>query len=352
MISTHPPIKGLSPYTLGLVKELSKNVEIDFYGFKSIYPEFLYPGGTKTNEPEPTIKNVNIKNYLTWYNPFSWIRTGLSINTDIVHAQWWSWFLAPVYLTTLTIAKLRGKKIIMTIHNVKPHEKSFIKNFLNNSVIGLANEYIVHSEDNKRKFNSKKNVSVIPLGLDIKKEIKKETAIQKLNLPQNKSFLLFFGNIRDYKGLDILISALEEMKRQDVILLIAGQIWDKKLLDQIKNKTNIIYSNGFVKPEEVIYYFSASDLVVYPYKYFDASSAAAAEALSYEKAIVVTNVGGLPELVKDKNVIAKSNDVTDLKDKIVYALKNKMKLEKDSKAITKKFAWNVIAKMTRGVYRR
>ncbi len=68
MLSTLPPIKGLSPYTLSLVKELSKKCEIDFYGFKSIYPEFLYKGGTRTDEKEPVIKEVNMNNYLVWYN--------------------------------------------------------------------------------------------------------------------------------------------------------------------------------------------------------------------------------------------------------------------------------------------
>ena len=110
MLSTLPPIKGLSPYTLGLVKELSKMCEITFYGFKSIYPEFLYPGGTKTNEEEPKIKNINLHNNLTWYNPFSWIKTGFQIKTAVVHVQWWSWFIAPVYYTVLKIAKLREKK--------------------------------------------------------------------------------------------------------------------------------------------------------------------------------------------------------------------------------------------------
>jgi len=356
MISTLPPIKGMSPYTLGLVKELSKECEIDFYGFKSIYPEFLYPGGTKTNEPTPEINNVNILNKLTWYNPFSWISVGFKINTDILHVQWWSWFLAPVYLTTLSIAKMRGKRIIMTIHNVKPHEKSFLKNFLNNSVINLADEYIVHNEDNKEKFvqyAKGKKIYVTAIGLDIKKTINQKEARKKLNIPLNSKVLLFFGNIRDYKGIDVLLESFKELssKNKDLILVVAGQCWEKSIKEKLK-QNNIIYSGGFISSEDVTNYFSACDLAVYPYKYFDASSAAGADAISYGKPLVITNVGGLPELVKDKNIIAKPSDADSLTKAIIYSLnnKNKKNLEQDSKRIAKQFSWKDIAQKTREVY--
>jgi hypothetical protein len=90
MISSLPPVKGVSPYTKELMKELSKKCKIEFFGFKSIYPEFLYPGGTNTEEEAPKFQNTTISNRLTWYNPFSWISVGYSIKTSVVHAQWWS----------------------------------------------------------------------------------------------------------------------------------------------------------------------------------------------------------------------------------------------------------------------
>jgi glycosyltransferase involved in cell wall biosynthesis len=240
----------------------------------------------------------------------------------------------------------------MTLHNVKPHEKSFFKIWLNNSIIKLADEYIVHNEDNKKvfqeNFKTKKRVNVIPLGLDIKSTISKKIARKKLNLPINKKILLFFGNIRDYKGLDVLIRSLEKIN--NIVLLIAGQCWDKKLLERIKTDKNIVYSGGFIQNKQIPLYFSASNLVVYPYKYFDASSAAGAEALAYGRPLVVTSVGGLPELVKDKRVIAKPNDSKDLRDKIIYALNNLNRLAKDSSEKAKQFSWNNIAQKTMEVY--
>jgi len=361
MLSTLPPTKGLSPYTLNLVKDLSKKCEINFYGFKSIYPEFLYPGGTKTDEKEPKIKNVNIDNSLTWYNPFSWIKTGFKINTKILHVQWWSWFLAPVYLTILPIAKLRGKKIIITIHNVKPHEKSFIKNFLNKSVINLADEYIVHSEDNKRLFlqetKTNKKINVIPHGIiEIKKSKESSSRLRKkYGFSDKDKILLFFGNIRDYKGLDILLKSLNKIKLQNIKIIIAGKPWES--FDEYNNLITKYNLNNKVKlflefnsNKRVAELFKLSDLIVFPYKEFEASSGAGAVALNFEKPIVVTKVGGLPEIVKDKNVIAKPNDIEDLTEKINYALKNLKKLGKESKEKAKELSWDTITLKTKGVY--
>lgn len=363
MISTLPPTKGLSPYTLSLVQELSKKCEVEFYGFKSLYPNFLYTGGTKTNEKEPKIKNIKINNNLTWYNPFSWIKTGFQIKTDIAHAQWWSWFLAPIYITVLKVAKLRGKRIIITIHNVKPHEKSWLKNWLNNSVINLADEYIVHSEGNKRLFlketETNKKVNIIPHGII---EMKKSTlSVEKLRKEygflEKDKIILFFGNIRDYKGLDILIESLSKIKNEHVKLIIAGNPWKSfdsynEQIISLNLSSRIKLFLGFNSEERVAELFKISDLVVFPYKEFEASSGAGSVALNFEKAIVVTNVGGLPEIVKDKKEIAKPNDSEDLTKKIIYALNNLNKLEKDSKDMKNKFSWKKIAEKTIEVYGR
>jgi len=363
MISTLPPIKGLSPYTLGLVKELSKECEIDFYGFKSIYPEFLYPGGTKTDEPTPEINNVNIYNKLTWYNPFSWISVGFKINTDILHVQWWSWFLAPVYLTTLSIAKARGKRIIMTIHNVQPHEKAFYKRFLNSSVINLADEYIVHNEENKILFqqikNTNKKIHVLSHGIiEIEKSnISIENLKKQYGFSKNDKILLFFGNIRDYKGLDVMFESLSELKDKNIKLIVAGKPWKdfkeyNERIEKLDLKERIKLFLEFNSEKTVSELFKISNVIVYPYKEFEASSGAGTIALNFEKAIVVTSVGGLPELVKDKNVIAKPSDADSLTKAIIYTLnnKNKKNLEQDSKRIAKQFSWKDIAQKTMEVY--
>lgn len=363
IISTLPPIKGLSPYTLGLVTALSKKIQLDFLGFKSIYPNFLYPGGAidKTAKAPKFNANVRVKNSLVWWNPVTWIEAGLSIKTQVVHAQWWSWFLAPVFMTVLGIAKLRGKKIILTIHNVQPHEKSFLKKFLNRSVIWLGDEYVVHNQSNKKLFlkltQTKKPVQVIPIGIT---ELKKSTLTKsqlrkKYHFKSTAKILLFFGNIRDYKGLDILIQSVGLLKDEKIQLIIAGKPWAsfekyQNLIDQNKLKDRTSLFLEYISERKIAELFKLSDLVVYPYKEFEASSAAATLALNFGKPMVVTNVGGLPEVVLNKKVIAKPNSSKDLARKIQYAFLNIMRPNKKANTNSHYFSWRDISKLTSIVY--
>ena len=135
IISSLPPIKGISPYTVNFLDALAKKVNLSFLGFNKIYPSFLYPGEIYNKKAEEyKNKNIIIKNVLNWYNPIQWIIEAFKIKTKIIHAQWWSFPLMPIYFTILGINKLRRKKIILTIHNVKPHEESLIINFFNRTI--------------------------------------------------------------------------------------------------------------------------------------------------------------------------------------------------------------------------
>ena len=361
MLSTLPPIKGLSHYTLPLVEDLSKNCKIDFYGFKSLYPGFLYPGGTKTNEKEPKLENLKIINSLTWYNPFSWIKVGFSIKTKIVHAQWWSWILAPVYFGVLGIARLRGKKVIMTIHNVQPHERSIIKDILNKSVLKLANEYIVHSESNKKLLSKKTNkrINVISHGLIKIKESKREhkELREKYSFTNEDKILLFFGNIRDYKGLDILLKSISEIDKKNLKLIIAGKPWKsfekyESLISKLRLDKKIKLFLDFNPNKKVAELFKISDLVILPYKNFEASSGAGTVALNFKKPLIVTNVGGLPELVLDKKTIAQPNSPKSLKEKIIYGLSNLNKLKQDSEIKMEEFSQKNVSKKLMEVYNK
>jgi glycosyltransferase involved in cell wall biosynthesis len=359
MIGTLPPIKGISPYTQELCQELSKHVAIDFIGFSRIYPEFLYPGGTKDKSVGmPNIKNLKNRSFLTWYNPFTWIWAGFTAEGDIVHAQWWSWILAPVYLTILSIVRLRGKKIIITVHNVLPHEKSFVKNFLNRSVLKLANEYIVHSVDNKRLFQEKlkteKPIHVIRhSALPIKKCSKSKTQLRKkYQIGHGKKVLLFFGNIRDYKGLDVLLNALAFIPDKDVTLIVAGSVWGKfdkyrQIIKDNKLDSRVKLYLTFIPLKTLTEFFKLCDVIVFPYREFEASSGAGAIALSSRKPFVVTNVGGLQELVAHKWQIAKAGDAEDLA-KVIEKVLSSSSL--NNKSVVQRFSVKSIALNTKDVY--
>ena len=266
IIGTLPPLKGLSSYCLELINSLSKYLQIEFIGFKKLYPDFLYPGGTRTNNSNYTFaekSNVFIRNILTYYNPFSWIWAGLTIHGKIVHAQWWSPVLAPIYYAILILSKIRRKKIIITIHNIFPHEKNYVNILLNRLIFTLGDRLIVHNKNNKKaildRYNIPENsISIIPHGILTPVAIKgipAKEAREYLKIPINKRVILNFGNIRDYKGLDILLHSFAIVKKdmEDVILIIAGACWGSfKKYDEIilenKIEKSIIKKIYFIPP--------------------------------------------------------------------------------------------------------
>ena len=365
ILSTLPPIIGLSPYTKGLVEELCKNTKINFLGFKHIYPKFLYPGklldesSTSLEEHE----NLKIRNVLNWFNPIGWIIEAFRIKTDIIHAQWWSYPLAPLYLTILGINKLRGKKIILTIHNVIPHEKSFIKILFNKSIFFLGDEYIVHTQKCKedlKKFVKNKNIHILPHGLLVNplKGLTKEEARDILKLDHHDKILLCFGHIRDYKGLDVAIKAISLIKDEKVKLLIAGKCWEKwdkyeAIIKQNNVEGRIIRKTDFIPTEEIEAIFKASDLVLLPYKYFDAQSGVGALVLPFEIPLIVSNTGGLTNYVNDGNCIINVGNFTELANKITKILDNRdlySKIQQDVREQVKKISWDHIAEQTIQIY--
>ena len=367
-ISTLPPQPGVSPYTLELIKSLRKKIKIEFIGFKKVYPKLFFPI-KELCDAKPRnykIENLKIRNILTYYNLFSAVYAGVTCKGEVVHAQWWSWFLAPIYLIVLGIAKLRGKKIIITVHNIKPHEKSLIKNLLNISVLSLADEYVVHSKYNRDLFleetKTKKIVNVIPHGvINIEKsKLSREILKKKYGFSNKNKIILFFGNIRDYKGLDILLESLKYIKDKNFKLIVAGKPWNDferyfSLIEKYNLTNKIKLFLEFNSDKKVAELFKMSDLTVFPYKEFEASSGAGTLALNFERSIIVTNVGGLPELVKDKNCIVKPNNPKDLAKAIIRILKDKelqKKLEQDSAQLAKKFNWDKIAEETISLYRK
>jgi len=366
MISTLPPITGLSPYTKGLVAELSKIMKVNFLGFNHIYPPFLYPGKMydETAEPLKEHKNLTIRNVLNWYNPFQWIIEALKIKTPIIHAQWWSYPLAPIYIVILGINKMRGKRIILTIHNVIPHEKNFLKVFLNKSVFFLGDEYIVHTQTNKEKLQQivrkEKNIHVIPHGILTTplKGITKKQARLLLKIPEDDKILLCFGHIRDYKGLDIAIKSLAQISDPKVKLLIAGQCWEnwgkyQNLIEKFNLTSKIILMSRFIPSEEIESIFMASDLILLPYKHFDAQSGVGALVLSYEIPLIVSNTGGLSEYVGDKHCIFTPLAYKELAAKCTDILRNKTLHDKvidDLKKIKCTLSWQAIVKKLKNFY--
>ena len=284
MIGALPPLKGNAYYCLSLSQEMSRRIATEFISFKRLYPGFLYPGGVEDNDPEFHINEtatLTIRRMITYYNPFTWIRAGWVARADVVHLQWWSMPLAPIYIVLLLVLKARKKKIVFTVHNVVPHEKSILDYRLTKAVLSFGDAFIVHSKNNQTgliKFlqlpEEKVHVVHMPVhDMYGRREIGESTVRQKLGLPQEGKIILSFGNIRPYKGIDCLIEAMPQVINSvpNAHLLIAGQNWDNweepygQLIRQTGIRDYVTTLLQYIPMSEVAEIFQAVDLVVLPY---------------------------------------------------------------------------------------
>jgi len=371
MIGTLPPIKGMSDYCIELSQAVSKHVEIDFISFKKLYPEFLYPGGTKDTDKNFKLNentNIKIRSFITYYNPFTWAWAGLSAKGKIVHFQWWTTFLSPIFFVILLFLKFRRKKIIFTVHNVLGHETNFIDMLVTKIIFLFPDFFILHSTNNIDKMEeifhiSRDKMVRIPHGIYEfykNKEVTKEESRKKLNIKQDIPVVLSFGNIREYKGVDILIQAFAIVRNElpDALLIIAGKSWidwkpNQKLIEKHNLQKNIRTFLEYVPMSDVKHYFEASDLVALPYKHFESQSGPGNIALAFHKPLVVTNVGALPDLVKNKECVLEVNDIKGMAKQMIEILKDQnlaKELSQDSKVLCKDFSWDGIAKKTIKLY--
>jgi len=378
LIGTLPPIKALSPYCYHLADALSKKVETEFINFKDSLPKSLYFGGMKEKQNKKiNLKKVKIKSIITWWNPFSWINVGLLIKGDILHIQHWALYSGIIYCFILPISKIRNKKCVITVHNITPHVEDFTSilfdRIINKFIFLYADAFIVHNKRNLKKFLQLYKVdeklvfitnhgSIMPYQKI--KNISKIDARKHLNIPIDKKVILFFGYIWKYKGLDILLDSLKIVKDKikNVVLIIAGQPlkdWAEyeKIIFVNDLNENIHKKLDYIPDSEIEYYFSCADLVVLPYKkhHFDTHGGVGALVLPFKKPIIVTNVGGLSEYVKDNIAISKPENVKELSKKIITVLNNKSllnKLSKDSEELAKELSWDKIADKTIEIYNK
>jgi glycosyltransferase involved in cell wall biosynthesis len=327
MIGSLPPTKGVSAYTAQLLGALAlrSDMDVEFIGFRSIYPRWAYPGGDPQEssvERPARVPNVRYRGGLSWYNPLSWAWAGLRLRGDVVHAQWWSYALAPVYAVALAPARLRGKRIVLTAHNIEPHEGGLLRRLANRAVFRFAHRFIVHSEANKTTLQrmlrcDPGRITVLPHGVleSTRTGMSRPTARLRLGLPGDARVVLCFGNIRPYKGVDVLLRAFAEVARDDprATLLVAGQPWGDwapyaRLIDELDLSDRVRAHLQYIPAGEIEQYFIAADLVVLPYTHFDAQSGVGTRALPFGRPLVVTNTGGLSDLVLDPDAVVPAGD--------------------------------------------
>ena len=316
LLGTSWPFRGgLATFNERLAKQfMAEGHDVEIWTFTLQYPSFLFPGKTQySNEPAP--EGIAIRRELNSCNPFNWIRVGKAIKKaapDLLICCYWMSFFAPAYGLISRMAKKNGKtKCVALVHNMIPHEpnildKLFAPYFIKSQDGFVAlSESVVKDIDLLDKANKPKTFSPHPIYDHYGERMTKKEACAALGLDDKNGDMLFFGLVRAYKGLDVLLDAFGLIKDQlpTVQLIIAGEFYEdeEKYRAQIAAnglKERVLLRNEFIPDADFRKYFGAADLIVQPYK-TATQSGVTQVAFHFEKPMLVTNVGGLGEIVHD-----------------------------------------------------
>jgi glycosyltransferase involved in cell wall biosynthesis len=315
----HPLRGGLASFNERLARQFQQEGnEVHIYTFSLQYPGFLFPGTTQySSEPKPADLNIHVK--INSVNPLNWITVGNELKKlcpDIIVVRYWIPLMGPCLGTILRLAKKnKHTKVVCIADNIKPHEKRpgdtpFTKYF-----VKAVDAFITMSEkvmSDLRLFTQKPAQLVQhPLYDNFGEQLNKVSARQHLNLPVDEPIILFFGFIRNYKGLDLLFEAIKllqtkNQKPQTIKLLVAGEFYEDaakyhELIEKLGIEDQLILRTDFIADSEVKYYLSAADFVIQPYRNATQSGVTPL-AYHFEKPMLVTKVGALPDLVPDGKV--------------------------------------------------
>jgi D-inositol-3-phosphate glycosyltransferase len=310
----HPYRGGPATFNDRLASQFTtEGHKIEIFTFRLQYPRILFPGKTQyTDSPPP--EGIRIIRQLNSINPLNWIATGFRIRRakpDILLVRYWLPFMGPCLGTVARIARSNRHTVVICIFdNVVPHERRPGDRLLTKYFTGSIDGGIVMSGsvlDELSSFRSGMPVKLSPHPLfdNYGPSVNREEALSVLGLHRENRYLLFFGFIRAYKGLDLLIKAFADkrLRKKKLKLIIAGEFYEddapyRQLIKLYDLENDVIIHDRFIKDNEVPFYFSVADLVVQPYK-SATQSGVTQIAFHYEKPMLVTQVGGLKEIVTD-----------------------------------------------------
>ncbi len=355
---TYPFRGGVSHYTTLLCGKLSEEHDVLLVSFRRQYPDFLFPGKSNYDPSVDPILAPNVEYLIDSLDPLSWLSAVKRINAfrpDMVLFQWWVTYWAPHFF--VISERLRRSKIapeiVFICHNVFEHENNLLKKMLTKAVFSRVDRFITHCHQEtsrlKLLLGQKANVQTAfhPTYKDFcSLKVTKEAARMKLNLSGN--VLLFFGFVRKYKGLDLLLEALSHVtKKKSVTLLVVGEFWEHKApylkaIEKLGLNGCVVIVDAYVPNELAGLYFAAADLVVQPY--IRASGSGVAQmAYGYDRPVIATSVGSLSEVINDKvnGRIVLPEDAYGLAEAILDSLEpsNLKTLTKNSAKTKEKFSW-------------
>jgi glycosyltransferase involved in cell wall biosynthesis len=363
---TYPYRGGIAHYTTLLCRALRINHDVKFISFKRQYPRILFPGQSDKDTSREPLKIDSVDYLLDSVNPLTWMEVFKSINVykpDKVVIPWWVAFWTPQFWSIVSLVKRNiQSEVVFICHNVIEHESHRLKKKATKAVLLKADRIITHSREDTLRLKDLlgNGVNAItafhPTYTDLSsRRYTKEQARDQLGLTGN--VLLFFGFVRQYKGLDILLDAMPIMlKEKNITLLIVGEFWSDKqsYLDKIDHSgtsANIRIVDEYVPNEEIGIYFAASDLVVQPY--ISASGSGICQiAYGFDRPVIATNVGSLSEVVRDgvNGRLVEPGNPRSLAQAILESLEpdTLSKFEMDAKKTKEEFSWERVAKIIIG----
>jgi len=308
---------GLAAYNERLAREYVKQGnDVEIVTFSLQYPGFLFPGKTQLST-ESAPDDLKISRRINAVNPLSWMAAGRYIkrkSPDSVIFCYWMAFMAPCFGTIARYARAPKTKMVGLIHNMIPHEPTILDRLFPSYFVKAMDGFVAMAEsvmvdiNHFDKEGKPKAVSPHPIYDHYGDALTRKEAAMKLGLHEQKKYILFFGFIRQYKGLDLLLEAFADKRLREfpVRLIVAGEFYENpqpylESIIKLKLEGLVELRTGFIPDNEVRNYFSVADIVAQPYR-SATQSGVSQIAYHFEKPMLVTNVGGLAEIVPDGKV--------------------------------------------------
>jgi glycosyltransferase involved in cell wall biosynthesis len=359
----YPYRGGIAAFSERLAAEFAaRGANVQLVTFTLQYPSFLFPGKTQYSEGQAP-EGLQISRMLNSCNPFNWIKTGLRLRkmkADKILFAFWTPFMAPAMGVAACIAKKSGARCIGLVHNLIPHERKPMDKFLSRFFCNSMDAFVTMSDSVLQDIHSfvpAKPATMCPHPLydHYGTPVSREEAIDKLGLSKDFRYLLFFGLIRDYKGLDWLLETFADPRLeafQDLRLIVAGEFYSdpQKYQDAAQALgRRVIMRPEFIPDDMVRYYFCAADLIVQPYK-TATQSGITQIAYHFDKPMLVTRVGGLPEIVPDgiAGYVAEPS-VNAIADALVHFASNRPDFSAGIVSQKQKYSWEKMADAVEGV---
>jgi glycosyltransferase involved in cell wall biosynthesis len=324
---------GIAQYTTQLHEALEKQTEVRTLSFKKMYPKLLYPGKSNVEPGMEGFRMPAVNYKLNIYSPLSWRKAANTIinsGCEVAILTWWTLIWQPGLAYMARRLRRHGVKVIFLCHNLFDHDAKGLKRKLSENLLSQADAYIVHATEEKAMLASIRPTApvlqrILPVYGRFPEPIKKLKKRGRLEL-------LFFGFIRPYKGLDVLVEALAKLRDEEIYLTVVGEAWGD--VDALRQRLqglgapNIELRFEYVDEQEAANYFARADVVVLPYR-SATGSAVLSLAYHYRKPVLATRVGGLPDgviegktgwLVPPNNPKALASALTNISRKQAIAL--------------------------------